>query len=92
VVFPDRANPLQRWLAVAEARTAADRAWQLVGLATTLRQLGESGLALHFLDAAVALRPGPAAEGAAYACAVRVHWDAGDFETARKVEQSSPAF
>jgi tetratricopeptide (TPR) repeat protein len=88
---PDLADALkQRCLAVAHARTTTDRAWQLVGLGTALGRMGEDTLALRFLDEAVALEPRPDAQAAAYSAAVRLHWDSGDLETARKVDASRP--
>jgi hypothetical protein len=89
---PDLGDVLaRRCVAVAKPRSATDRAWQLVGLGTALGRIGESKLALTFLDAAVALEPDQRAKAAAYECAVQLHWDAGDVETARKVNESRPA-
>jgi tetratricopeptide (TPR) repeat protein len=80
----------ERCIAPADATTATDRAWQLVGLGAALGRIGESRQALRFLDAAVALGPRREVAAAAYATAVRLHWDAGDLETARKVNASRP--
>lgn len=80
----------ERCIALARASSTTDRAWQLVGLGAALGRLGEDRLALRFLDAAVALEPGQDAMAAAYTTAVRLHWTAGDLETARKVDASRP--
>jgi tetratricopeptide (TPR) repeat protein len=79
-----------RCLALARPRTASERAWQLIGLATALRHRGDHDEALKALDAAVALNPEPRAQRAAYICAAAIHRDRGDHDTARRVSGSTP--
>jgi hypothetical protein len=80
----------ERCIARADASSPTEHAWRLVGLGTTLARIGEDQLALRFLDAAVALEPRQDVAHAAYTAALKLHWDAGDLETARKVDASRP--
>jgi tetratricopeptide (TPR) repeat protein len=68
----------------------SERAWLLIGLGVALRHTGDHAGALKALDAAVALNPDPRAQRAAYACAVAVHRDRGDYEAARRISRSMP--
>jgi tetratricopeptide (TPR) repeat protein len=79
-----------RAIALAQPRTSTDRAWLLIGLAASLRQIGDHDGALKALDAAVDLNPEPRALRAAYFCAVAVHRDRGDYDAARRVSRSTP--
>jgi tetratricopeptide (TPR) repeat protein len=79
-----------RYLALTRARTPNERAWRLIGLAVALRRRGDDEEALKALDAAVALNPEPRAQRAAYICAAAIHRDRGDYDTARRVNRSTP--
>jgi tetratricopeptide (TPR) repeat protein len=79
-----------RCLALAQARTSSERAWQLIGLAVALRHRGDHDEGLKALDAAVALNPEPRAQRAAYMCAAAIHRDRGDYDAARRVSRSTP--
>ena len=68
---------------------ADSQAWLLVELAHILRRRGHSDEALEALELAVGVRRSSGAELAAYACAVAVHLEAGDCETAAKVAESA---
>jgi tetratricopeptide (TPR) repeat protein len=79
-----------RTIALAQPRNATDRAWALVCLGVALRNTRDYDGALKALDAAVALSSNPRLLRAAYACAVAVHRDRGDYETARRINRSTP--
>lgn len=79
-----------RWIALAQPRTASERAWLLIALGVTLRRCREYDEALKAFDAAVALQPEPRAQRAAYICAAAVHRDRGDDEAARRISRSMP--
>jgi hypothetical protein len=59
-----------------------ERAWTLVALARRLRRDGHVDFARRAVEAAVALDAGPEPTRAAQACAVVLHADEGDLETA----------
>ena len=61
------------------------RAWALVALAARLRADGSRELARIAIDAAVALDAGPGPTRAAYTCAMAIHADEGDLQTAVKL-------
>jgi hypothetical protein len=74
---------------VGRAPGADSQAWLLVELAHILRRRGRPDEALEALELAVGVRRTTGAELAAYACAVAVHLEAGDCETAAKVAESA---
>jgi hypothetical protein len=71
-------------LAMHAAATAdvERRAWMLATLAARLRREHEPELARLAIEGAVALGAGPEATRAARTCAIALHADDGDFETA----------
>jgi hypothetical protein len=77
-------------IALAQPLTASERAWRLIGLAEALRHRPDHDEALKALDAAVAREPEPRALRAAYACAITVHRDRGDYAAARRISRSMP--
>jgi hypothetical protein len=72
---------------VGRAPGADSQAWLLVELAHILRRRGRPDEALEALELAVGVRRTTGAELAAYACAVAVHLEAGDGETAAEVAE-----
>jgi hypothetical protein len=82
---------LRRALGLAAAQTSDDRARALVRLAATARRSGLFEEALWALDAAWRLRPSDAAERAVYTCAISVHCDRADYETAIKIGEAAMA-
>lgn len=72
-------------LSAASAHSAEQRAWALVELAASLRREERWQEALGVLDHVVEQKPSPEAELAAYTCAIAVHCDLKDYETARVV-------
>lgn len=78
-------------LSAASARNAEQRAWALVELAASLRREERWQEALGVLDLVVEQAPPPQAELAAYTCAVAVHCDLEDYDTARVVGEEARA-
>ena len=74
-------------LAVQAATTPdpAQRAWRLVALAARLRREHELELARVAVRGALELDAGPEPTRAAYTCAVALHADEGDLQTAVRV-------
>jgi hypothetical protein len=82
------AGPTSTVQLAVQAAVAPDpeqRAWMLVALAGRLRQEGSTELARQAVDAAVTLNAGLEPTRAAQACAVALHADEGDLETAAKL-------
>ena len=82
---PRETSTLELAVQAAAAPDREQRAWMLVALAARLRQEGHTELARLAVDGAVALDAGTAPTRAAYTCAVALHADEGDLETAVKV-------
>ena len=84
-------SPFELALAAASARNSDQRARKLVQLAAALRRERRLDEALGILDLVVELAPPLICELAAYTCAVAIHCDRGDFETARVVGEETRA-
>jgi len=78
-------STLQLAVQAAVAPDPEQRAWTLVALAGRLRQEGSTELARRAVEGAVALDAGRDPTRAAHACAVALHVDDGDLETAVKL-------
>jgi hypothetical protein len=76
------APTLELAVQAAVAPDPEQRAWLLVALAVRLRQEGSTELAKRAVEAAVALDVGAEPTRAARACAVALHADDGELETA----------
>jgi hypothetical protein len=70
--------------AAAEPDTT-QRAWKLVALAARLRREGDCERALAILDAVDRMGPREDVRRAAFACAIAIHADRGDLDTAAKL-------
>ncbi len=66
-----------------------DRAWALTELGALLRAMNRRQEALKALDAVMSMDAAHHVRIAAHTCAVAVHCDAEDYETARKVGESA---
>ena len=78
-------STLQLAVQAAVAPDPEQRAWTLVALAGRLRREGSTELARRAVEAALTLDAGREPTRAAHACAVALHADDGDLETAAKL-------
>jgi hypothetical protein len=82
---PRETSTIELAVQAAVAPDREQRAWMLVALAARMRQEGRTDLARLVVDAAVSLDAGAAPTRAARTCAVAVHADDGDFESAARL-------
>jgi hypothetical protein len=82
---PREASTLELAVQAAVSPDRERRAWLLAALAARLRREHEPELARLAIDGAVALDAGPEPTRAAYTCAIALHADDGDFETAARL-------
>lgn len=74
--------PLEIAISAAAERSADQRAWGLVTVAKHLRSDGDFDLAMLAIEAAVSIDAGGEPTRAAYTCAVAIHADRGELDTA----------